>query len=103
MQQQYGSLESSGAAGGVVPWWLWHRIVTLSMARCEQQRARTESSGTMMQAVQGWTNERDSSSGGPTDELRRKCRGRGASTGREVNDSGVQWCSSEAVQQCSGW
>ena len=71
--------------------WLWHRIVTRSMARCEQQRARAEStgSGAMVQAVQGWTNECDSSSGGPTDELRRKCRGRGAPTGRGVADSCV--------------
>ena len=103
MQQQYGSLESSGAAGGAASWWLWHRIVLRSMARCERQRARTESSGMMMQAVQGWTNERDSSSGGPTNELRRNYHGRSAPTGRGVIDSGVQWYSSEAVQQCSGW
>ena len=52
--------------------------------------------GTMMQAVQGWqwTNERDSNSGGPTDELRRKWRGRGAPTGQGVIGSSVQWYSS---------
>ena len=54
-----------------------------------------------MQAVQGWTNGRDSSRSGPTDELRRRCRGRGAPTGRGVADSALFNAHGATVEQCS--
>ena len=69
----------------------------------KQQRASTESSGNVMQAVQGGDLGCDSSSYGPTDELRSKYMGCSTPTKRGVVDSSVQESSSEAMRQCSGW
>ena len=61
------------------------------------------SSGIMMRVVQGRTNGHDSSSCGPTDELRSKYVGCSAPTERGVVDSDVQRSPKCAMQQCSGW
>ena len=107
MQQQCGSLKSSGAVGGAAQRWTWHWAVMWS--NCEstrkQQRASTESSVTMVQAVQGGDLGCDSNSCGPTDELRSKCLGCSTPSERGVVDSDVQRSLAPqcAVQQCSGW